>query len=315
MAEKKINDLVSVIIPAYNAELTIEKTLVSVFEQTYENIEIIVINDGSTDDTLKILRAFDEKIKIISTPNQGVSNARTLGTENSKGAYIQFLDADDLLDKHKINVQISALKQHDADIAYGDWQKFVIEDGEMRITEMIKRRLSDSVAVNIFSDFWCPPAVLLFSRKIISVIQWNKNLPVIQDARYLLDAALSNGIFTYTPGIMASYRIGQRNSLSTKNNLAFVKDCFVNAQEIYDYWNKESAIKKEEKHAIVRCVRYCINEFRYLDRKLQNKAIDFLLKISPNYIPEEKGSLRILSSILGYKNAEKVAMLKRRLIG
>lgn len=86
----------SVVIPLYNKEHYIEKTLQSVLKQTYQNFEILVVDDGSSDNSLAAARKIvSEKIRIIEQPNQGVSVARNTGILNAKGAYIAFLDADD----------------------------------------------------------------------------------------------------------------------------------------------------------------------------------------------------------------------------
>lgn len=87
----------SIIIPLYNKEKFLEKTLNSVFDQTFDDYEIIVVNDGSTDDSLNILNRFlNNKIKIYNQENQGVSSARNLGIEKSSAPFCCFLDADDL---------------------------------------------------------------------------------------------------------------------------------------------------------------------------------------------------------------------------
>ena len=91
------NAKVSVIIPLYNKAHTIERTLRSVFSQTYTNFEVIIIDDGSTDGSTNIIKEEfkDERLKIIVQQNKGVSYARNVGIENAKGDYIAFLDADD----------------------------------------------------------------------------------------------------------------------------------------------------------------------------------------------------------------------------
>ena len=83
-----MNNLISVIINVYNGENFIEKCLDSVINQTYKNLEILIINDGSTDNTLKICESYkDERIRIITTENLGLSKSRNIGIENSKGNY------------------------------------------------------------------------------------------------------------------------------------------------------------------------------------------------------------------------------------
>ena len=89
------NNLVSVIIPNYNYEKFIAETIESVLSQTYKNVEIIVVDDGSKDKSLEVLEKFGDKIRVIQQKNAGVSAARNHGVSFSKGEFIAFLDADD----------------------------------------------------------------------------------------------------------------------------------------------------------------------------------------------------------------------------
>jgi len=102
--------LVSIIIPVYNSEKYLAETIASAIRQTWENKEIIVIDDGSTDNSLLIAESFaNEYIKVFSQPNKGASAARNKGLLEAKGDYIQFLDGDDLLMHNKIELQLNQL--------------------------------------------------------------------------------------------------------------------------------------------------------------------------------------------------------------
>ncbi|MFW0717087.1 glycosyltransferase family 2 protein [Pedobacter sp. N23S346] len=306
--------MVSVIIPAFNAEKTIEETLNSIFKQSFKDFEIIVVNDGSTDQTLKVLNLFKSKVKIINTPNMGVSYARENGLKYAVGNFIQFLDADDILSPNKFNIQRKALIDNNADIAYGDWQKFHTIKDQIIILETVRKKLENDLERSLFTDFWCPPAAIMYSKKIADQLIWKKNLPIIQDARYLLDAAIIGGKFIYTPGVMALYRDNQSDSLSKISELKFVSDCLTNAIEIYNIWLGQNKFTIERQQAVIGVLRYCINRLTIYDRNLAEKAINFLLRIDSKYIPFEKGYLRYISKVFGYKNAERLAGLKRRLI-
>ena len=105
----------SLIIPAYNVEKYIKKCLDSVLNQTYNNYEIIIINDGSTDNTSKILESYksNKKIKIINQENKGLSNARNTGVSNAKGDYILFIDSDDFIEKELLETLNKTIKDED----------------------------------------------------------------------------------------------------------------------------------------------------------------------------------------------------------
>lgn len=105
----------SLIIPAYNVEKYIKKCLDSVLNQTYNNYEIIIVNDGSTDNTSKILESYksNKKIKIINQENKGLSNARNTGVSNAKGDYILFIDSDDFIEKELLEILNKTIKDED----------------------------------------------------------------------------------------------------------------------------------------------------------------------------------------------------------
>ncbi|WP_346676742.1 glycosyltransferase family 2 protein [Erysipelatoclostridium sp. An173] len=117
--------LISVIVPAYNIENYIENCLESIIRQTYKNLEIIVIDDGSTDNTGKIIdnfSNFDKRIKVIHKKNEGVSKARLLGVEESKGEYIGFVDGDDQIEKYMYEHLLNNALKYRADISHCGYQ-------------------------------------------------------------------------------------------------------------------------------------------------------------------------------------------------
>ncbi|MDY6782131.1 MAG: glycosyltransferase [Cyanobacteriota bacterium] len=122
--------MISIIIPVYNGEKTIEKTLNSVFQQTFQDIEILIIDDGSQDKTLEIVNKTGEsKLKIHSQKNSGQAAARNKGIELAKGEYIAFLDADDLWTPDKLERQLNSLQTHpEAAVAYS-WTDYIDESG------------------------------------------------------------------------------------------------------------------------------------------------------------------------------------------
>ena len=116
-----MRNLISIIIPAYNIENYIAKCLDSLINQTYKNLEIIVVNDGSSDNTGKIIDAYSSKyenIKAIHKKNAGVSAARNSGIEVANGDYIGFVDGDDTVDEEMFDVLINNAIKYDADISH-----------------------------------------------------------------------------------------------------------------------------------------------------------------------------------------------------
>jgi len=119
--------LVSVVIPMYNIEEYIGETLQSALNQTYKNIEIVVVDDGSIDKSAAVIRSFQQKynnIKYVYQKNSGVSSARNIGIQNSQGSYIAFLDSDDLWQDTKIEKQLNRILKSGMEVCYCGYREF-----------------------------------------------------------------------------------------------------------------------------------------------------------------------------------------------
>lgn len=117
--------LTSVIIPAYNCGLYLAMAVHSALDQDYPNLEIIVVNDGSTDDTLDVLAQFGARIVVVNQPNSGVAAARNLGMQTARGAFIALLDADDLWLPGKLRKQVDYLSAHpELGAVYCAWREW-----------------------------------------------------------------------------------------------------------------------------------------------------------------------------------------------
>ena len=116
--------LITIIIPIYNCEKFIDRCLNSIINQTYKNIEIILINDGSTDNSMQIIDKYKEKdnrIKVIDKKNEGVSASRNIGIELSNGEYITFVDADDWLELDAIEKMYNTIVAHNVDVVRANY--------------------------------------------------------------------------------------------------------------------------------------------------------------------------------------------------
>lgn len=125
--------LVTVVVPVYNVEKFLERCIKSIINQTYTNIEIILVNDGSTDGSLDIcykMSKQDKRIQVITQENQGLSEARNAGIRNANGKYICFIDSDDFIHKDYIKLLVESLINNDADISVCDFY-YIDENNNM----------------------------------------------------------------------------------------------------------------------------------------------------------------------------------------
>ncbi len=140
--DQKNHPLVSVIVPVYNAAKYLEEALDSIFGQTYPNLEVIAVNDGSTDDSLQILMTYTSRITIIDSTNRGAPSARNQGIAVAKGSFLAFLDADDIWHSDKLNIQVNLLQNApDVDMTYCSFQEFLSPDlsPEQQATRIVKK--------------------------------------------------------------------------------------------------------------------------------------------------------------------------------
>ena len=105
-------ELVSVVIPAYNAAGCIRRAVDSVLAQTYRDLELIVVDDGSTDGTLSLLNSYGTSLRVVQKPNGGLSSARNAGIHTARGEYVAFLDADDWWQPEKLDRQVAWMRAH-----------------------------------------------------------------------------------------------------------------------------------------------------------------------------------------------------------
>ena len=190
----KVDELVSVIIPVFNSEQYIGKTLKSVVEQTYQNIEIILINDGSTDDTINILNMFqqqDDRIRVFTQKNSGVSCSRNLGLKRANGEYIVFVDGDDYIENNLIEELLKLITETHSDIGCIGYilnrpdQKFYFYN-----TKQKKVFNRNEGLKQLISGEYMEPGVWakIFSRECIKSLSFNKELTYNEDYLFNLMA-------------------------------------------------------------------------------------------------------------------------------
>ena len=308
---------VSIIITCFNTERFVDETIESALRQTYRDLEVIVIDDGSTDKSRSIIERFGTRLTSVFGPNRGASAARNRGTQVATGEFIQYLDADDLLAPHAVSDRVEALRHANADVAYSDWQRLIEQEGKFEPGEIVTHRMESvhsDPEIATFSAFWSPPAALLYRRRIVEKIgTWNDTLPIIQDARFLQDAALHGGRFIHVPGVSAFYRVHKGQSLSKKDKHAFVRDCLQNALQVQSWWRDHGKFDREHRDAVLTVFSQVARSSFESDHETFNIALQAANRLQPGWIPTGPPALHALSQIIGYPNAERCASTYRRL--
>ena len=302
--------LVSVVVPCHNARRFLAETLESVFEQTYPNIEIVVVDDGSTDGSAELICSYGDKLKAEFGPNRGVSAARNRGTALAVGEFVQYLDADDIVPSDAIERRVAALQSSGADVAYSDWERFienstgVFEPGE-RVAKQIKELDQNPTVAHL--KFWAPPAALTYRRSIITKIGgWKEWLPVIQDARFLQDAALAGGQFVHVPGVGAKYRVHRGPSVSRRSEAAFVADVFRNACDLQAIFEEHGVMNVDLRRAFAQNYDYAARTLFFSDSTAYRDCVARIRALDQGFRSKWVRAAELTSSILGVKAARQV---------
>ena len=193
------NPTISVILPVYNGTDTIRATVNSVLGQSFTDFELLIINDGSTDDTLNILNAFaDQRIRILSYANEGLASSRNRGITQARGGFISFIDADDLWATSKLASQYRVLEAAaDADVAYS-WTDFIDEEDHLLrgsvhhssqghvLPQLLKENFIASGS-NVLVRAQLFKKVGLFDTALKAAEDWDMWLRMAAEARFVCD--------------------------------------------------------------------------------------------------------------------------------
>lgn len=133
-----MNELVSIIVPIYNSEKHIKRCVDSIVNQTYKNIEIVLVNDGSTDNSLNVIKEFtDKRIVLIDKNNSGASDTRNVGIQKSRGKYVAFIDSDDWIEKDYILNLLQIIYMNKSDIIISGYTK--VSDKQIKIKKLVNK--------------------------------------------------------------------------------------------------------------------------------------------------------------------------------
>lgn len=209
-------ELVSVVIPVFNGEKYIEECVVSVLNQTYKNLEVIVVNDGSTDQTATLVNSIaviDNRVKLIEIANGGRAKARNVGISSSLGIWVSFLDADDIWIDTKLEKQLNVAKEKNADFIYSE--RIWINECSEPIEQPKKYDLPSGLIFQslIEGNYICTSTSLVKKNKLISAGGFNESATFKNVQDYDLWIRLSHdSIFLGLSDELCLYRLHDSNA-------------------------------------------------------------------------------------------------------
>ncbi|MFN4267842.1 MAG: glycosyltransferase family 2 protein [Fervidobacterium pennivorans] len=269
--------LVSVVIPAYDVEKFIPKTLESVLKQTYENLEIIVVNDGSVDKTGVVVENILGNqnrfpYKVIHKKNEGVSVARNVGIENAKGKYLKFLDGDDWLEPDAVQVLVETCEKYNCEIAFGGQdvvsskgrvlykynESYVYDEGLKNPREVLRDFLVGKSYISMNSSIFLKSVVDKYEIRFTKGAKFGEDNEFISKFLYFSNAA-------YMFNRKFSSLVYRHNSVTKQATLAVFHNVgsMKRLKRFFELNNESELVKLLEEYVIPKAYAWTIGNLAY----------------------------------------------------
>lgn len=306
---------VSILIPLYNAEKWISATINSILEQSYENLEIIFVDDGSTDNSLAIAKSYESKrLKVYQQENKGGCAARNKALELCTGDYIVFFDADDIMYKDKIKNQMEMVEKYGDDYIYSSqWIPFTNEVPIIFPPKTVIDKDFEST-IDWLTTSWLnrsgQTGVWLTPKKIIEQSgKWDETLKVNQDGEYFFRVLLKSKGVKFVDNAYLFYRRELATSISNK----YIPER-ANSM-LQSYISYEKILDLKDTTEVRKALAFNYAKFIYIYHKKEKELINIAWQRIEKLNVDEKWKIggkkfQLLCSLIGFRNALKLKKIK-----
>lgn len=297
--------LVSIIIPIYNVEEYLDKCIISVLSQSYRNIEILLINDGSTDNSKLICEKYkkkDRRISIINTVNRGVSHARNIGIKCSKGKYLLFIDSDDDIEITYVEKLLISILESNSDLSFC-YSKFIYSEKEkvdlfgLENIKVLTKNIKNDFALLefVFYRIWG----ILYKADIIknNNIFFKEFLLIAEDHIFNYEYLKYSKVYNFVDEYLYNYYIRKKISLSKYKNCKTFEDELYNLKQKKEFLLKFLDDKVLIKESIDRYVSMLMRKYSDINGLNINDFINMkILLIKIKEIYDVKCSIKYILS-------------------
>lgn len=307
-------ELISICIPAYNANKYIKQTLKAILSQNYSNFEIIVIDDQSTDETFTTVENFNDlRVKIFKSKSKGAAAARNQAFNLSKGKYIVFMDADDWMPNNFLESQISCLN-HDDEVIIAQWGRFYKDDlstieidkGQSPIDLNFKQWILAYWTNN--SHMTCPGRIMMTRDLILEAGLWDEELSLNDDFQFYSQIFSKSSVIKFNPHTVFYYRSGINGLSSIKSERAYSSNYKSICKGIQSAQNKYQN-DKDLNQAFANLLQNFIYETYPLNKELIIQAESAIQKYGgADFKFPAGGKTAVLNSIFGWKLVKRIKL-------
>ena len=307
---------VSILIPCHNAERWIATAIRSALEQTWQNKEVIVVDDGSTDRSLDVIRSFGNAIRYETGPNRGGNVARNRLLELSEGEWLQYLDADDYLLPSKIERQLSEFDQSKVDVAYTPTILEYWTESQMRKREVLPLTGAHDAWVELVRWLLPQTGASMWRRSALrDVGNWQPDQPCCQEHELYYRLLVARKSFQFCPTAGAVYRQWSTGTICRKNPLQTLTRRLAIVEAAEQHLCQARELTDERRDAIAFARLECARSIYQLDRRAALRVAAQARRMHPTYklaasrrFPR---AYRGLYAALGFQAAEAVAAIVR----
>ncbi|VFN00379.1 MAG: Glycosyl transferase family 2, partial [Candidatus Kentron sp. G] len=306
-------DLVSIILPCFNAERFVADAISSALDQSYPAVEVIAVDDGSTDSTLQVIKGFGDRIRWTSGPNRGACAARNTGLSMARGEFIQFLDADDLLHPEKISRSVAVMGNRPNTLVYSLHEIVSLAPSVPAPFQWNRRAGFEDPIAFMFQGDLPTPAPVHRKSVIEAVGGFKEGLPCAQDREFHFRMALAGVEFKSIPEVL--FTIRRRDDSLGTGNMAGIHE--QRGSIALDACRQLAARSRLTEHYRVECAGMLMKAARGLLRTRPEVARQFIERA---YEVHPSGGIDLVYSkraqkilrFLGAELTEKVAWYMRR---
>jgi glycosyltransferase involved in cell wall biosynthesis len=309
---------VSILVPCYNASRWLAATLESALAQTWAPLEIVVVDDGSRDDSLAVARGFEARgVTVIAQVNRGASAARNRAIAASRGEWLQFLDADDLISPDKIARQMEALaRRPPGTVASCAWGRFSDDPAKAVFSDASVAR--DFSAVDFLvhcsgGHYMMHPSAWLTPRTVVERAgPWDETLTLNDDGEYFCRVLLAGTGIAFVPGAQSFYRSGLAGSLSQRRDERSRRSQFRSVESI-DRHLLAAEDSPRTRRAVANYYQHFIHDFFPAPADLMRRAADRVAALGGSSLRPSMGPKTAAAARwLGWKNVWRLRHWLRR---
>lgn len=275
---------ISVIIPVYNLSEYIDECIQSVINQSYTNIEIIVVDDGSTDDSVKKISGYlnsYKNIKLIEKDNGGVSSARNCGLDNASGDYIAFVDGDDWLDRKYFEEMMNRIEQNDASICTNNM--YIRDENKVLVCNIDELNLNFEKALKYLLTYRLPTSVWssIYKKEVLKDIRFNLDIHHLEDLEFQFRAIANASRITVLNKALYNYRSREGSANSQKLN-SKILSCLLIPNTILKFVKKNKILSKKYYFVtlgrVSSTIAFFLSKTKKTDRVIKKKVIKYSRK-------------------------------------